>query len=309
MNEEQQPIPPASLPADDDLSRRQWLLRLGEMVVLAGVSGLVPESASALLRAAQDIAPAAAALPPGLYDPSPEHLVHALSSAGKKWSPPAGSETDYVQPSTLPYQPQFFSAEEFRVVTRFIEILLGEVDATALSQAAQWFDLWLHSAAGVREAALHLDPMHRALAVAVNGEASVARTGNRRSAVGSARRTCCPSRALTPRTWSRIPATRCSAADCIAHVCRHSRTRKPAAQVLRDRPHRSRPRLLHVGGRAGRTRLQRQRLLRRQSGMRSEVLTIADDDSGHRLLPQFGAYVASRETHCAVFFGCQFRLQ
>jgi hypothetical protein len=172
MNEEQHLAHAKLLPADEDLSRRQWLLRLGEMVVLAGVSGLVPESASALLRVAQDIAPAAA-LPPGLYDPSPEHLVHALSSAGKKWSPPAGSETDYVQPSTLPYQPQFFSAEEFRVVTRFIEILLGEVDATALSQAAQWFDLWLHSAAGVREAARHLDPMHRALAVAVNGEASV----------------------------------------------------------------------------------------------------------------------------------------
>lgn len=173
MKDEVQPTPPAWLPEDDDLSRRQWLLRLGEMVVLAGVSGLVPESASALLRVAQDIAPAAAVLPPGLYDPSPEHLVHALSSAGKKWSPPVGSETDYAQTSTLPYQPQFFSAEEFRVVTRFIEILLGEVDATALSQAAQWSDLWLHSAAGVREAALHLDPMHRALAVAVNGEASV----------------------------------------------------------------------------------------------------------------------------------------
>ncbi|MGZ5739282.1 MAG: gluconate 2-dehydrogenase subunit 3 family protein [Burkholderiales bacterium] len=166
-------IPSSSSPADDDLSRRQWLLRLGEMVVLAGVSGLVPESASALLRAAQDMAPAAAALPPGLYDPSPEHLVHALSSAGKKWSPPVGSETDYVQPSSLPYKPQFFSADEFRVVTRFVEILLGQVDATAMSQAAQWFDLWLHSAAGVREAARHLDPMHRALAVAVNGEASV----------------------------------------------------------------------------------------------------------------------------------------
>lgn len=173
MNEELQPIPSASLSADDDLSRRQWLLRLGEMVVLAGVSGLVPESASALLRVAQDIAPAAAALPPGLYDASPEHLVHALSSAGKKWSPPVGSETDYVQPGLHPYRPQFFSADEFRIINRFVEILLGEGDATALSQAAQWFDQWLHSAAGVREAARHLDPMHRALAVAVNGEASV----------------------------------------------------------------------------------------------------------------------------------------
>ena len=112
-------------------------------------------------------------LPPGLYDASQEHLVHALSSAGKKWSPPPGSETDYVQPSALPFQPQFFSPEEFKVVTRFVEILLGKVDPTALSQATQWFDLWLHSAAGVRAAAQHLDPLHRVLAVAVNGEQSV----------------------------------------------------------------------------------------------------------------------------------------
>ncbi len=170
MTEKQQPT---STPADDDLTRRQWLLRLGEMVALAGVSGLIPESAAALWGAAQDAEATATALPPGLYDPSPEHLVHALSSAGKKWSPPPGSETDYVQPSLLPFQPQFFSAEEFRVVTRFVEILLGKVDAVALSQAAQWFDRWLHAAAGVRSAAAHLDPMHRLLAVAVNGEESV----------------------------------------------------------------------------------------------------------------------------------------
>jgi len=153
----------------DDLSRRQWLLRLGEMVVLAGVSGLVPESAAALLAAGQ----AEAALPPGLYDASPDHLVHALSRGGKNWSPPPGSETDYVQPSPLPFRPQFFSAEEFRVITRFVEILLGNADAAALSQATQWLDLWLHSAAGVRAAAQRLDPLHRILAVAVNGEDSV----------------------------------------------------------------------------------------------------------------------------------------
>jgi len=174
VTEEQQANRATSPQTDDDLSRRQWLLRLGEMVVLAGVSGLVPESAAALLGARQDTeSTAASPLPPGLYDPSQDHLVHALSSAGKKWSPPPGSETDYVQPSPLPSQPQFFSAEEFRIVTRFVEILLGNGDPTALSQATQWFDLWLHSAAGVRAAAQHLDPLHRALAVAVNGEASV----------------------------------------------------------------------------------------------------------------------------------------
>jgi hypothetical protein len=172
MNDEQQRTPPASSQADD-LSRRQWLLRLGEMAVLAGVSGLVPESAAALLGAGQAASPVASALPPGLYDASPEHLVHALSSGSKKWSPPPGSETEYVQPTSLPFQPQFFSTEEFRVVTRFVEIVLGNADATALAQATQWFDRWLYSAAGVRAAAQHLDPPHRLLAVAVNGEESV----------------------------------------------------------------------------------------------------------------------------------------
>ncbi len=172
MSEEQRTTPVASSQADD-LSRRQWLLRLGEMVVLAGVSGLVPESAAALLQTGQNMSPAAAALPPGLYDASPEHLVHALSSGSKKWSPPPRSETEYVQLNAPPFQPQFFSAEEFRVATRFVEILLGNANSTALAQAVQWFDQWLYSAAGVRAAAQHLDPMHRLLAVAVNGEESV----------------------------------------------------------------------------------------------------------------------------------------
>jgi hypothetical protein len=51
--------------------------------------------------------------------------------------------------------------------------MLGEVDPAALAQATRWFDFWLHSAAGVRAAAQHLDPLHRILAVAVNGEESV----------------------------------------------------------------------------------------------------------------------------------------
>jgi hypothetical protein len=172
MSEKQRPTPEVSSQADD-LSRRQWLLRLGEMVVLAGVSGLVPESAAALVGAGQGTLSAASALPPGLYDPSPEHLVHALSAGSMKWSPPPGSETEYAQPNSLPFHPQFFSEEEFRVVTRFVEILLGNADATALAQATQWFDRWLYSSAGVRAAAQHLDPLHRLLAVAVNGEESV----------------------------------------------------------------------------------------------------------------------------------------
>jgi len=37
----------------------------------------------------------------------------------------------------------------------------------------QWLDLWLHSAAGVLEAARRLDSLHRVLAVAYYGEESV----------------------------------------------------------------------------------------------------------------------------------------
>lgn len=149
----------------DDLTRRQWLLRLGEMVALVGVSGLVPDAA--LLQSG---APVAVALPPGLYDPSEEHLVHALATA--KFAPPPGCETDYID-LKVPYRLQFFSSDEFREITRFVEILLGNVDRDALVQSTRWLDLYLYASAGVREAAQHLDPLHRILAVQFYGEDAV----------------------------------------------------------------------------------------------------------------------------------------
>lgn len=150
----------------DEVTRRQWLLRLGETVMLAGVSGLIPESS--LLSAQEN-----AALPPGLYVPSPGDLVHALSSGHHTFTPPAGSETDYAEPAVTPFQPQFFSQQEFRLLTRAVEIMLGNIDPDALAQTTQWIDLWFRSADGVRAAAQHLDPLHRALAVAYYGEATV----------------------------------------------------------------------------------------------------------------------------------------
>lgn len=154
----------------DEVTRRQWILRLGELVALAGVSGILPDVAAAL---AQKQGTNVASLPPGLYEASQDHLVHALSSAGKNWAPPPGSETEYALPLSGPYQPLFFEAEEFRVVSRVIEILLGAVDSAASAEAAQWFDRWLQSAAAMRTAAQQLDPLHRILAVAYYGEDSV----------------------------------------------------------------------------------------------------------------------------------------
>jgi len=155
----------------DDLTRRQWILQLGEFMALAGVSGLVPEMGASPAQQAGEAK--ALALPPGLYVSSPDHLTHALSSGGKSWTPPAGSETEYALPSSLPYQPQYFSLEDFRIVVRLVEVLLGKVSPTSSSQAAQWFDLWLFSAPAVRAAAQRLDPMQRALASAYYGESAV----------------------------------------------------------------------------------------------------------------------------------------
>ena len=157
----------------DDLTRRQWILRLGEFAALAGVSGIVPEFAASLAAQQAEQTSAAVQLPPGLYDPSQEHLVHALSSGGQNWTPPSGSETEYARPSSTEYGPQLFAPDDFKLVTRVMEILLGKVDPAASSQAAQWFDLWLSVAPEVRAAAQQLDPMHRALAVAFFGEKDV----------------------------------------------------------------------------------------------------------------------------------------
>jgi gluconate 2-dehydrogenase subunit 3-like protein len=153
----------------EELTRRQWFLRLGKIATLAGFSGLVPEVATGLLSAEQEQAD----LPLGLYEPSGQHLIHALRSADQPYTTPPGSETDCALPGRFPFRPHFFSEEEFRIVTRLVEIIVGKVEPAALSQTTQWLDLWFHSAAGVREAAQNLDPMHRVLAAAFYGGESV----------------------------------------------------------------------------------------------------------------------------------------
>jgi hypothetical protein len=153
----------------DEITRRQWILRLGEAAVLAGFSGLAPEIAVGLLSDETQYTE----LPPGLYLPSADPLVHALRGAHKLLAPPIGTETDYVQLTALPFQPRFFSQEEFTIITRLARIILGDVDPAALSETTQWIDLSFYSAADVRQAALQLDPLHRALAVSYYGESSV----------------------------------------------------------------------------------------------------------------------------------------
>ena len=116
--------------ADDDLTRRAWLLRLGELTAIAGVAGLVPDLAGATTLPVRG---AAAGLPPGLYEASAEHLTHVLAARDAPLVP-RGAETDYAVPRRGPFQSSFFSHHELDVVTRLVRILLGNVDARAVGR-------------------------------------------------------------------------------------------------------------------------------------------------------------------------------
>ena len=159
---EQKSDPPSP---ESGVSRREWLMNFGSAVVLSGFRGIPG-------RWTQQPPAAAAALPPGLYQPSLDHLNHALNSEGSFFPVPAGTETEYVRPRSGPFVPQAFSPEEYRLVRRLVEMLLGEENQTAhtYDEVAEWIDLVVSSAAGTRAAARKLTPELRALAVAYFGD-------------------------------------------------------------------------------------------------------------------------------------------
>lgn len=157
-------------PEAQQLTRRECLLRLGEAGALMGVTGLVPGIGTVLSGLGQQTG---ATLPPGLYEASEEHLIDALNTGDWLREAPPGCETEYAKPQHGPFQPQFLSGNEFRVITRITGILLGNVDSGSLAEIAAWIDLRLQASAGVREAARTLAPLHRALAIAHYGQAAV----------------------------------------------------------------------------------------------------------------------------------------
>jgi hypothetical protein len=137
------------------VTRRQWLMRVGGGVVLAGWS---------------DVDLTAADLPPGVYEPSREHLGHAL--AGHPVA--AGGETELVQVRGPAFQPAFFQRDQFRTLVQLAAILLGEPpDAPIVHEIAGWIDLTVSESAAVRAAARALSPANRTLAMHHYGAASV----------------------------------------------------------------------------------------------------------------------------------------
>src|SRR5215470_6035246 len=144
-----------------EISRREWLLNFGSAVILSGFAGMPGESQ-------QTGRAAATALPPGLYTPSIDHVTHALKQDGPFFSIPPGAETQFVRPRSGPFVPQAFSAEEFAVIRRLVELILGEdlktgatqlvagAPETLYDEVAEWIDLVAFSGAGVRAAARRL---------------------------------------------------------------------------------------------------------------------------------------------------------
>src|SRR5690349_14437118 len=128
------------------MTRREWFLRLGEGVVLAGWSGV-------------DLG--AEELPPGAYGPSREHLGHAL--AGHPMA--AGGETELVQVRTAAFQPVFFSRDQYQTMVRLAGLMLDESEtAPVVGEIAGWIDLTLSDAGPVRAAARALSPAYRSVA-------------------------------------------------------------------------------------------------------------------------------------------------
>jgi hypothetical protein len=165
------------------LTRRQWLLRLGEAAVLAGFSGAADEA----MLAFDSQTPASegqAALPPGLYGPSPAHMAHALTSDQRFVTPP-GSETEYVTPNQGQFEPAFFSQDDFQIVRQSVRVMLNAAGTSSTSagiapvtdetadEIAQWIDLVVHESSGVRQAARGLSAQHRTLAVHYYGGGEV----------------------------------------------------------------------------------------------------------------------------------------
>lgn len=150
---------------DSELTRRLWILGLGETALGMGFAGALGAQTGEAIP-----------LPPGLYEPLTDHLGHALKSAGRFHPIPPDSPTDYVRPRNEPFHPQFFSGAEFVVIKRLTQLLLGDKPDTGndaqegiVEEVAEWIDLRVFSSAGAHQAVLSLDPLHRALMVAYHG--------------------------------------------------------------------------------------------------------------------------------------------
>ncbi|MEJ2008362.1 MAG: hypothetical protein P8Z30_09455 [Acidobacteriota bacterium] len=141
-----------------ELSRREWLIDVGKAAALAGIAGKAGS-----LQADGFSAPASSesrpqTLPAGLYRPAPGHLGRALEGDSRFHPVPPGCPVDFIRPRTGPFEPQFFSPDEYQVIHRLAALMLGESsaapgkssDGDIVDEVAEWIDLHTYRFAGVR---------------------------------------------------------------------------------------------------------------------------------------------------------------
>lgn len=141
----------------DELSRRAWILRLGGATILTGSSGVGLHAQENAARPGG--ASATSSLPPGLYQPSLDHLAHALKTV--------------TAPLPAP-PPPYFSPEDATLIQELVALMLGEEPSTPpIPEIARWIDLIVGRSDGVHAAARSLSPAHRRLAADYYGEDAV----------------------------------------------------------------------------------------------------------------------------------------
>jgi Gluconate 2-dehydrogenase subunit 3 len=161
------------------LSRRKCLIDIGKAAALAGIAGKASPFEAESVAGLKGPETAPVKLPPGLYRPSSEHLGAALVDDSRFHPVPPGCEVDFVRARKGPFEPQFFSPDEYKVIHRLTALMLGEPSAAVakgaspsqgniVDEVAEWIDLHTYSFAGVREAAERLTPEQVALAKAYN---------------------------------------------------------------------------------------------------------------------------------------------
>ena len=132
----------------DEFTRRGWILRLGGAAVLSQFS--VPDVAAAPTEK----------LPPGLYEPSLQHLAHSMKAA--------------AAPAAEVLPPRHFGTEDFSLLKTIVARVLGEDAATStVLEVAVWIDMIVGRSEEVRTAARSLSPAHRRLAIDYYGEETV----------------------------------------------------------------------------------------------------------------------------------------
>jgi hypothetical protein len=132
----------------NEITRRGWFLRLGGAAALSQFS------------AADAAAAPPEKLPPGLYEPSLQHLAHSLKAA--------------TVPLPELLSQRYFGAEDFSLLKKIVALILGEeASMPAVLEIAAWIDTIVGRSEEVRTAARSLSPAHRRLAIDYYGDDAV----------------------------------------------------------------------------------------------------------------------------------------